>query len=440
MPDSEPVHEHPSRGLDHGAWVPLKIMYPRRRHPGAAAEPADRTTRDRLLALGRAAAPPARAGRARHRLGLHDPRAAVHRLETHLRPACPAGPSDFDAWAADALARGDVDELARFRSRAPGHALRPPDGRALHAAVRHPRRGHRPDGTGRPRPSTATRSAWPSGPSRPPEVAPAGDVVPSTPSGRLNPFLATSHQDGFHSGQVVPSAQTTSPVRPGRVRSQRAASRPWRRRRWRRCRPRSARRRRRSPRRRRSAAAPVRASTRCCPRCAVPEVATAPVRTGTTARTRRGSCGSSMPIRHGGAVGVGGPADHVATGREAEVGVRQRAQRRGRALTAQPFTTPLGSSTARRPGRAAYVERAARLAPRPLARARAPRRPPAGSPPGRSRRGRAGRRPSRPVGAEDPVHLPQLGHRPAQAARATSSSACRPRSARLIGIPMTCST
>ena len=32
----------------------------------------------------------------------------------------PGWSSDFDSWASDALARGDVDELAAFRTSAPG--------------------------------------------------------------------------------------------------------------------------------------------------------------------------------------------------------------------------------------------------------------------------------------------------------------------------------
>ncbi len=56
---------------------------------------------------------------------------------THGRPATPAifngevpaWSSDFDAWAADALVRGDIDELAAYQHRAPGmpYAHRTPD-------------------------------------------------------------------------------------------------------------------------------------------------------------------------------------------------------------------------------------------------------------------------------------------------------------------------
>ena len=51
----------------------------------------------------------------------------------------PAWSSEFDAWAAEALERGDADSLAHFRE-APGGRYAHPTHRALRAAVRHPRR------------------------------------------------------------------------------------------------------------------------------------------------------------------------------------------------------------------------------------------------------------------------------------------------------------
>ena len=83
----------------------------------------------------------------------------------------------------------------------------------------------------------------------------------------------------------------------------------------------------------------------CAPRCVAAEVATAPSRTGTTATTRAGSAGSSMPMRHPGEPGarvrqtMSPPAErHTSVSARA---VNSRAAR----WTAQPFTTPLGSST-----------------------------------------------------------------------------------------------
>ena len=118
MPDTDPIYQHPSRGLDHGAWIPLMAMYPLADIPVLQMSmPTEDPTK--LLALG------ARlrelrsegvlvigSGYMTHGL----PFLTREMLLGHV----PSWSSDFDMWAADALARGDVDELAAFRDRAPG--------------------------------------------------------------------------------------------------------------------------------------------------------------------------------------------------------------------------------------------------------------------------------------------------------------------------------
>ncbi len=117
MPDSERV-TRTNRGLDHGAYVPLTVMYPDADIPVLqmslpTLEP------DRLLEIGRRLAP------------LRDEGVLVvgSGFTTHGLPflrdwrpeaAAPGWSRDFDAWTAETLSRGAVDELADFRGRAPG--------------------------------------------------------------------------------------------------------------------------------------------------------------------------------------------------------------------------------------------------------------------------------------------------------------------------------
>jgi 4,5-DOPA dioxygenase extradiol len=118
MPDTERVHQHASRGLDHGAWVPLKIMYPQADIPVLQMS---LPTQDpyRLLTLG---------NRLRE---LRDEGVLIigsgfltHGLpflrEFRIDATAPGWSQDFDRWAAEALARGDVAELAAYRTLAPG--------------------------------------------------------------------------------------------------------------------------------------------------------------------------------------------------------------------------------------------------------------------------------------------------------------------------------
>jgi 4,5-DOPA dioxygenase extradiol len=118
MPDTEPVHQHGSRGLDHGAWVPLKVMYPDGDVPVLQMS---MPTHDpvRLLDIGR------RLRALRHEgVLIIGSGFMTHGLPYLTRDMIvenkvPAWSSDFDQWAADALARGDLDTLASYRSKAP---------------------------------------------------------------------------------------------------------------------------------------------------------------------------------------------------------------------------------------------------------------------------------------------------------------------------------
>jgi len=117
MPDHERV-ARTDRGLDHGAYVPLTVMYPDADIPVLqmslpTLEP------DKLLDLGRRLAP------------LRDEGVLIvgSGFTTHGLPflrdfrtdaPAPGWSREFDAWASETLARGAVDELAAFRDRAPG--------------------------------------------------------------------------------------------------------------------------------------------------------------------------------------------------------------------------------------------------------------------------------------------------------------------------------
>ena len=118
MPSTEPVHQHATRGLDHGAWVPLKIMFPEADIPVLQMSlPTDDP--HRLMRLGERLRPLRDEGVLIVGSGF-----LTHGLpfleDWRIDAKVPGWSKDFDLWAADALARGDVDTLADYKSKAPG--------------------------------------------------------------------------------------------------------------------------------------------------------------------------------------------------------------------------------------------------------------------------------------------------------------------------------
>lgn len=117
MPETEPVHQS-DRGLDHGAWVPLKVMYPDADIPVLQMS-MPTSDPEKLLALGKRLQPLRDQGVLIIGSGF-----MTHGLR-YLRDwsstaIAPSWSSDFDMWAAQALEKGDVDSLSNFRELAPG--------------------------------------------------------------------------------------------------------------------------------------------------------------------------------------------------------------------------------------------------------------------------------------------------------------------------------
>ena len=110
---TERVTDLPHRGLDHGAYVPLTIMYPDADIPVLqismpSLEP------HRLLQAGRALAPLRDEGVLVIGSGfLTHGLPYIHDFRFNAPP--PTWSAEFDHWAAQALDAGDVDALAGFR-------------------------------------------------------------------------------------------------------------------------------------------------------------------------------------------------------------------------------------------------------------------------------------------------------------------------------------
>jgi 4,5-DOPA dioxygenase extradiol len=114
---AEAVAEQPTRGLDHGAYVPLLVMYPEADVPVLQISMPNLDPR-RLLALGELLRPLRDEGVLLIGSGF-----LTHGLpylrDFRIDAPPPAWSADFDRWAGEALDAGDVDTLMGF-DEAPG--------------------------------------------------------------------------------------------------------------------------------------------------------------------------------------------------------------------------------------------------------------------------------------------------------------------------------
>jgi 4,5-DOPA dioxygenase extradiol len=111
-------HVDPARGLDHGAWVPLMLMYPAADVPVVQLSVQPQRDPAHHLAVGRALAPLREEG-----VLILGSGGAVHNLRAlawNRHGAPEAWAQGFDDWLAKKIDQGALDDLVAYRGRAPG--------------------------------------------------------------------------------------------------------------------------------------------------------------------------------------------------------------------------------------------------------------------------------------------------------------------------------
>lgn len=118
LADDMSVAEAPNRGLDHGAYVPLTVMYPEADVPVLQIS-LPTLDPERLLDLGRRLRPLREQGVLIVGSGF-----TTHGLpflrEWRVDATPPGWSVEFDAWTSEALAAGNVEQLIGFPHKAPG--------------------------------------------------------------------------------------------------------------------------------------------------------------------------------------------------------------------------------------------------------------------------------------------------------------------------------
>lgn len=119
LPDTEPVVTSSRRGLDHGAWVPLKVMYPGADIPVLQMSLPSHDPH-RLMAIGQRLRELREEGIAIIGSGFWTHGLPFLTADNIASGAVPTWSSDFDQWAAELLEKGDIDALSGYASQAPG--------------------------------------------------------------------------------------------------------------------------------------------------------------------------------------------------------------------------------------------------------------------------------------------------------------------------------